>query len=158
MKYKAAVIFLSAVLVFVLGGCSREKMEHVYVMNKICDTEPRLSITKITVTNKNTKVDFKYVYKIIRILTPGTNEALSVTPPGQTGALSIVSADGGKKYKLLKVDGIPTMPDYALLKTGSVVEFILTFERIDDFLKKFDIVEGDAGMTIPWKFLNIQLP
>jgi hypothetical protein len=43
------------------------------------------------------------------------------------------------------------------LREGSIVESVLVFERIDDAVRKFDIIKGPAGMDIPWQFLNIQL-
>jgi len=157
MKHKGAIM-LSVMLVLIsLCGCSKEKISGEYKMDKVSDTEPRLHIMKVTVTNKATRVDFKYVYKVMRVLAPGTAEALAVSPPGDAGALFIVAANGGKKYKLLKVEGVPTLPNYTVLQEGKVAEFVLVFERLDDDVRKFDIGEDNVGSTIPWKFLNIQL-
>lgn len=157
VKYKGTIMVSIVLVLISLCGCSREKISREYKMDKVSDTEPRLHITRITVTNKVTRVDFEYVYKVMRVLTPGTAEALAVAPPGDAGALFIVAANGGKKYKLLKVEGVPTLPDYTILNEGKVAEFVLVFERLDDEVRKFDIAEDNIGSTIPWKFLNIQL-
>jgi hypothetical protein len=157
MKYGITIMLIVMSVLFISGGCSRGKVNREYAMDKVSDTEPRLHITRITVTNKETKVNFKYVYKGMRVLAPGAAEALAVAPPGHAGALSIIAANGGKKYNLLKVEGVPTLPAYTILKEGTVAEFVLVFERLDDDVKKFDITEDTISTTISWKFINIQL-
>ena len=72
--------------------------------------------------------------------------------------MHIIAAGSGKKYNLLKVSGIPTLPDSVSPLNGNVFDIVMVFERIDDSVKKIDIVEGNAGMLITWQFLNIQLP
>lgn len=157
MKYKVNSIFLCVACLFVLGACSSHKNRD-YVLDKVCDTEPRFRITKITITDKDTRVNCRYFYKALgkEAQNPG-GEALGVAPPGHPAAISII-ADSGKKYNLLKVTGIPTLPDTVHPQDGDVLDIQLVFERIDDSVKKINILEGNAGMSITWQFLNIQLP
>jgi hypothetical protein len=127
-------------------------------MDKVCDTEPRLKITKIMVTDKGTTVDCKYFYGASGKIKPGGDEALAVAPPGDAAAIYIAASGTGKKYKLLKVSGVPTLPDSRRLKDGDVVDFVLVFDRIDDDVRKIDIVEGDnKQLSNTWKFLNVPL-
>lgn len=160
MKYRANIMFRAAILVLVLCACSSHKTDRVYVLDKVCDTEPRLRITKITVTGDETIVNCKYTYKAMgnKMLKPGAVEALALAPPGRPAAIAVIATDSGKKYALLKVSGIPTLPDSIAPRNGDVLDIQLVFERIDDSVKKIDIVEGSEGMSIPWQFLNIQLP
>ncbi|MBF0557311.1 MAG: hypothetical protein HQL08_00870 [Nitrospirae bacterium] len=158
MKNRAAVILAIAILACFMGACSRKASFREYAVDKVCDTEPRVRITKITVTDKDTRVNFKYEYKSRSAsLQPGTKEALTLAPPGNADALTIVADGSGRKYLLLRVEGIPTLPDHVFLQEGSVVEFILIFERLDDTVRKINIVEKATGMDITWQFLNIQL-
>ena len=159
MKYRAFIMFIAAILVCFISACSSHKMDREYVQDKVCDTEPRLRITKITVTDNETRVNCKYTYKASgkKALKPGASEALAMAPPGNPAAMYII-ASGGKKYNLLKVSGIPTLPDSVIPVAGQVFDIQLVFERIDDSVKKIDIVEGNADMLVAWKFLNIQLP
>ncbi len=160
MKYRPTIMYMAAILFCLITACSSHKIDRTYVLDKVSDTEPRLRITKITVTDKETIVNCQYVYKAlgIKALKPGASEALAMAPPGNPAAMHIIAAGSGKKYNLLKVSGIPTLPDSVSPLNGNVFDIVMVFERIDDSVKKIDIVEGNAGMLITWQFLNIQLP
>jgi len=150
---------MAVVLLLFLCACSKERSPREYIINKVCDTEPRLKITKIMVTDKETIVNCKYFFKTLgrKAQNPG-GEALGVAPPGDQAAIAIIADGSGKKYKLLKVTGIPILPDSVHPRDGDVLDIVLVFERIDDSVKKINIIEGNAGMSIIWQFLNIQLP
>src|SRR5208337_219494 len=103
-------IFMAVVLLLSLCACSKERSSRQYIMDKVCDTEPRLKITKIMVTDKETIVNCKYFFKTLgkKAQNPG-GEALGVAPPGDPAAIAIIADGSGKKYKLLRVSGIPTL-------------------------------------------------
>ncbi len=143
-----------------LVGCSASKTTSAesingeYNVNKVCDTSPGLTITKIRVTSNETIVYFHFKNIESRTVLPG------VHPPGTNEAFYIIQVDGPKKFLLRNIEGIAVRPSGTEVKAGGAFDFTLTFERIEDSMKRFHLIEGEETGNPnerKWRFLNVDL-
>jgi len=153
------VLALTLLLGSALVGCSESKSSSAesingeYNVNKVCDTSPGLTITKIEVTKDETIIHFHYKNLENAIALP------RVHPPGQREAFYIIQVDGPKKFLLRNVGGIAIHPAATEVKPGDSLDFTLRFERIDDSMRRFHLIEGEAPdpNMRQWNFLNVDL-
>ncbi len=85
--------------------------------------------------------------------------SVSTAPPGNREAFYIQRADRKKRFKLLRVDGLPLAPERRDVAAGKSLQFTLTFEPIEPTMTIFDLHEGDeqrAGTTY-WNFSDVRL-
>lgn len=112
-----------------------------YEMDVVCDNEPELRLTRVTVTDTKTICDFTY--------TSQTASPIGVAAPCQQTAFYIADPDTRVEYKLLNVEGNSLLPQVTNLQPSESINFILTFERISNNLTKFHIIEGKSQYTLP---------
>jgi phage shock protein PspC (stress-responsive transcriptional regulator) len=117
------------------------------------DHDPNLQLTKVTIDNNSTQITFRYANM--------SNEPvnLEIYPPGTNRTFYIITLDGLKRFNLTAIAGIKAKPSVNILNPGERLEFKLTFERLDNGIKNFNIVEGDVreADTTYWDFSGIQL-
>jgi hypothetical protein len=85
--------------------------------------------------------------------------SVSTAPPGDREAFYLQRADKKKRFKLLRVDGLPLSPQRTDVAAGESLQFTLTFEPIEPTMTVFDLHEGDeqrAGTTY-WNFSHVRL-
>ena len=87
----------------------------------------KLYIEKIELTETATIVHYKY--------------AVSSEWANIRKETCIFDFSNGKKYHLLKTEGLPIAPEKYYFKESQIFKFKLHFERIPDTLRQFDIIE-----------------
>jgi phage shock protein PspC (stress-responsive transcriptional regulator) len=132
----------------------RPSLNGVYEGVIAADNQPNLAITRITITDMQTVIDLRYQQ-------PREEAAafISVAPPGDPHAFFISNPDGTRIYRLRAVTGIEPQQNRRRVLPGESVDITLTFERIDDQLTEFALIEGfidDPDMT-EWIFSGIVL-
>lgn len=121
------------------------------ISNPLVDSsdESDLVIMDIVWLSGNTAVHFAYA---------NTKDELSEGPyiylasPGNKGAMFIVA--NGKRYNLIKTEGIANVPKKLYVEPRRVYEFTAYFQKLPYGLDKISLLEGDAGS---WNFHGIHL-
>lgn len=132
---------------------SRPSLNGVYEGIIPADNQPNLMITRIMVNDTQTVINFRYQQ-------PQDEESvISIAPPGDPHAFFISDPEGTRMYRLRAVTGIEPQPDRRRMLPGERVEFTLTFERIDDRMTEFVLIEGfiDEPNITEWIFSGIVL-
>jgi phage shock protein PspC (stress-responsive transcriptional regulator) len=124
-----------------------------YTLQTVADTDPNLVITRATIDDAHTAIHFRF-----RNAT-GESASISVSPPGDRRAFFIVSSDFSKVFPLRDIEGIAIQPQHAVVEPGDVLEFTLTFDRIDDSMTHFHLIEGlvDDPDVTEWVFKDVVL-
>ncbi len=125
----------------------------IYTINKVSDTMVLLRLQTVEVGPDATHVTLRYQAgeELRRV---------GVHPPGAEGAFVITDQAESVTYKLVKVDGISTLPARTVVEPGGTLEFNLVFEAIPGTLKKIHIGEGRyraASGETSWHFLDVAL-
>lgn len=91
--------------------------------------------------------------------TTGRSMSVSTAPPGNKEAFYIQRADHKKRFKLLRVEGIPLSPQRTNVPAGGSIQFTLAFEPIEPTMTIFDVYEGDEQRpgTTYWNFSDVKL-
>lgn len=149
-KLMAKMVILFFLFAFLFSACTDNAGE--YILDKKCNTKPDLKIIKIIVTENETIIKFNYRN------TSRNTFYIKVYPPGHQEAFYIIKSDKSKKFHLLDIKGIPIAPMAAKIKKGEILEFTLTFERIENSMKRFHVIEGEIeGAGRNWHFLNVNI-
>lgn len=125
-----------------------------YKINVICKTNPKLKIERIRITNEETIIYFVFTN------TDSYPKTITTPPPGHEEAFFIMRTDKPKKFHLLDIEGIAIKPNYTSAQPNETVKFMLTFERIEDSMTRFHVIEGEVepkDNNISWRFLNVGL-
>lgn len=110
-------------------------------------TDNNLAIRKISVSDKNTIVEFIYTRS------QSNGIYILLNPPNSTGAYYIL-ADNGKKYNLISTDGIGNRDGVTAAEYNRPVFFTAVFEPIPVHVLKIDLIEGSLNS---WNFYGINL-
>ena len=139
-----AMIMLTGVSASVIAA------EETFEMSRVSQSQPMLTMTKVTHAKDKTAIDF--VWK-----TEGKKQNIGVYPPGHDLAFYITDVKKAKKYQLLEVEGIPLRPNTLKIPNGVTRSFRLIFERVP--MKRFHLIEGATEMTeaTAWHFSNVEL-
>ncbi|MBI4748441.1 MAG: hypothetical protein HY774_08115 [Acidobacteria bacterium] len=154
------------ILAIVLAGCSGKlnnnstdkvneaKVNREYKINKTCDTCKDINITKVAVKDNET---------IITLKCENTNrqpQFFGVYPPGHKEAFYLIKVDNSQKFQLLNIDGVGIRPQWSTIRPQETLNFTLTFERIEDSMRRFHLIEGEIEgdqSTVNCHFLNVEL-
>lgn len=150
-SWRLAAVLLGVAL---LTACSKS-LDGEYALDVPSDTDPNVHITKVIISEDATVVR-------LRVVCPQTarlGSTMGVFPPGHQLAFYIMSTDRSKRFNLVGVEGVAIRPNATRLRAGESLEFSLTFERIDNKMNHFHLIEGEAEHTrgTPWHFLNVSL-
>jgi len=153
MKYMVRQSLFTLLLLSFLAANVNASEQKEYIVNKVCNTQPNLTMTKIVITEDETLVTF--VYKNGGSKT----QDIGILPPGHKEAFYITKIDKTKKFHLLDISGISIWPSKSKIKSGESIEYTLTFERIDDSMKRLHLIEGEIAdqTSTYWHFLNVKL-
>ncbi len=138
-----------------LFGISTPKKQNslngTYKVDKRSYTEARMKIKQVQVTDDETILRFRLVNSTKK------KYGMGIYPAGNKGAYFIVSTDGKKKFRLIDSQGINILPGkYMYVPVGKSKEFTISFERIDDSMTRFHLMEGNLKKNA-WHFMNINL-
>jgi len=139
-----ARVVLAAAL---LAGCAGT----TYVVDIASDTVPALRIVAVTNAKASTRVTLVY-----DAMDTGTRR-LGVRAPGEPGAFVIRTPDGKRTYSLVAVEGVAILPARTTLFASQTLTFALTFERIPDDLRHFQLEEGESEGDTRWQFHDVCL-
>lgn len=90
-----------------------------YSVNVACDTDPSLSIKKITITDTKTVIDLRSECKKEK------GCMARAAAPGQQTAFYIADPDTRTEYKLLNVEGVSLEPKWTTLESGEALDYSL---------------------------------
>ena len=83
---------------------------------------------------------------------------------GVTGTIAfrndavLIAANGARRFRVMKMDGIPTYPKMGNLYGGEQVDFVVYFERLDKGLENFDLFEcNDFDQLVCWNIYNLYI-
>ena len=83
---------------------------------------------------------------------------------GVTGTIAfrndavLIAANGARRFRVMKIDGIPAYPKMGNLYGGEQVDFVVYFERLDKGLENFDLFEcNDFDHLICWNIYNLYI-
>lgn len=158
---RATTFKVSALRLVILWACACFQiacgggLEGEYSLNLPSKTQPEVLLTRVNVLKDKTIIG-------LRMDWPSTRAAVNsigVFPPGHQMAFFIMSTDRSRRFNLLDVEGVAIRPTFTSVRPGENVEFTLTFERIDDDMSRFHLIEGDLELEsgTPWHFLNVTL-
>lgn len=119
-------------------------------MDIASDDDPSIRITRILIDNSATHISMRYEN------TNSEEVSVWVEAPDSVGAFYITDSVG-RRYELINVDGIAVGPSANILAPGDMVNFTLAFERLNDTVTEFNVIEaglGDPNMNY-WRFSGI---
>lgn len=94
----------------------------------------------------------KYIEQLLQNLEKG-GSSVSFQPT------SFLRTENGKKYKFIRVNGIPKAPERKEVVAGEMVSFKVFFERVPKGVEKIDLIESEDevedGFSY-WNFYGIQ--
>jgi phage shock protein PspC (stress-responsive transcriptional regulator) len=124
-----------------------------YTLRAVADTDPNLEITRATIDDAQTAIHFRFRN------TTGESASISVSPPGDPRSFFIASSDLSRVFLLRDIEGIAIQPQRTVVEPGEDVEFTLIFDRIEDSMTRFHLIEGlvDDPDVIEWVFQNVVL-
>lgn len=125
-----------------------------YRLNVVCNSDEQTCITRVQVTDRATLVTFRTRSQ------HRFGSSIAVAPPGHELACYLQDADSTARYQLLGLEGIAVMPTRTQLAPGDTVEFTLRFERLDDSVRRFHMIEGTVEAPpglVAWRFLDVPL-
>ncbi len=124
-----------------------------YTLRTVSDTDRNLKITRVTIDDTQTTVHFRFYNAT------GEDANISVSRPSDPRAFYIASTDLSRIFPLRDIEGIAIQPQYSLVSPGETLEFTLIFDRIDDSMTRFHLVEGvaDDPEVTEWVFQNVTL-
>ncbi len=128
----------------------------VYKLPNVAATsQTYIQILEVTITDRETLVRVAVENK------EGKAYYTRIFPPGRPESYVLVDRqpDGtnGGRYELLKVDGIATDGTGTMIRPDEIIEFTLTFRKIDDRIGYLHLVEGDLQIDSAWNFYHIDL-
>jgi Trypsin-like serine proteases, typically periplasmic, contain C-terminal PDZ domain len=113
-------------------------------VSTIPDDNKGLKIKRVQITHTQTIVDLEYDNSV--------NGSGWITISTNT---YIVSYNTGKKYTMVRAEGIPTEPQKHHFKSAyEKVQFRLIFPALPQNTTKFNLIESESSS---WKFIGIQL-
>jgi OmpA-OmpF porin, OOP family len=135
-----------------------------------------VKITKVELTDDYTILHFRYTDRRNLRSNRGEEEMERILRrfPGMEGifggssSAQSISMDArvrlyepknaAKKYRFVKVEGIPQKPDSLIVKPGQQLNFKVYFRRLDPGVEVFDMFEGkDDGRYTYWNFYGIHI-
>ena len=68
----------------------------------------------------------------------------------------LIGMNGARRFKFVRVEGIPTDPQRMVLKPGQKIDFTVFFERLDRGIEEFDLFEcQDGEQYVCWNLYNL---
>lgn len=123
--------------------------------NVAAASQSYIQILEVVITDRETQVKVAVENK------EGKGYYARIFPPGRPESYVLVDRqpDGssGARYELLKVDGIATDGGGTMIRPGEIIEFTLTFRKIDDRIGYLHLVEGNLQIDSAWNFYHIDL-
>ena len=102
MKKIALFTFISLIsCVCVISGA--DASQQTIKVNKTCESLPGLTMTQVTITDDQTRVDFEWQNS-------DSDYAISIYAPGDESAFVIKDTRSSKAYKLQSAEGIVCRP------------------------------------------------
>ncbi len=79
------------------------------------------------------------------------NGYISIEPKGE-----LIAANGARRFRFIKAEGIPVKPDSLGTFTGDQVDFVLYFERLDKGLEHFDLFQNtNNDQALYWNIYDL---
>jgi len=109
------------VFAFLLTGVNAAQKS--ICVNKSCKSIPGLTMTQVTITDDQTRVEFEW---------QNTEEccAISIYAPGNASAFVIKDKRSSRTYTLKGAEGISYYPEKVSIKEGEVKKFTLVFDKM----------------------------
>ncbi|MCU0326466.1 MAG: OmpA family protein [Spirosomaceae bacterium] len=144
-------------------------------------SEKNAKITKVTLTDEYTIVNASYyqptiddeIDKVIKEnhpdLSPGEREYAygyyykrlsNSSPTISINPKSYLVASNGKRFRYIKSEGLPELPDELNSKRGKTYSYTIYFERVTKGIEKIDLIEGNnnTGDTRHyWNYYGIHI-
>lgn len=134
--------------IMLIGAMTANAADKVYTLQHREQSDPRLYITSVVVSEEQTRVDLEY-----RSDCSNCETNIKVAAPDMGATMYIQDTSNGKVYRMRGAEGIAIAPDKTFVKAGSTRKFSLYFPPIP--MGEFDLLEG--ATKEPWKFRNIVL-
>ena len=124
-------ILLPLLFLFLFVGTATITFGQLYRFPKYeRQTNPRLKITKVQITDQHTIVEFLYVSQ--------QNFTHACVNPN----MHLVDVKTGKQYAQIKIENIPNCPDmYYFQKMGQRLRFRVYFKKLENFVRYINVIE-----------------
>ena len=138
-----------------IGPSRSNQQEYRYTESQIevgLRTDTYISIDQVRVTHNSTLVSFT-----INSLGDRTFPT-KMAPTGSTDAFYLTTRDFKKIYPLRNIKNLPGWPNQPFsLKPGEDQLFIAEFDRLDDDVFTFHILEGKTEREEAWNFYDVKI-
>ena len=114
-------------------------------------------VKNVELTDNYTIVSFRYNER----KQPQYDERGRPKPVNQIGFRDdavLIAANGARRFRVMKIDGIPAYPKMGNLYGGEQVDFVVYFQRLDKGLENFDLFEcNDFDQIVCWNIYNLYI-
>lgn len=132
-----------------------QSTERNYSIDMTSNTDSNIKINGLKITDGYVTVMFLYKNRKYH------EEKISIHPSISNKSIFIYSKNLDRRFKWISTDEtIPVFPEKRTMKKWQQLEFHIKFQRIDDDMNTFHIIEGDIedpSQEHRWNFYNINL-
>lgn len=115
-----AIPILLFSLIITASAQSEQKTIHI---NKACQSVPGLTMTRVTITEDSTMIDFEWE-------NTERDWEMSIYNPDHESAFCIKDLRTSRTYRLLRAEGVAYYPESVNIQKGEITRFRLVFDKM----------------------------